>query len=157
MDWSSLARSILICTFLSPDLPFTRVVDSQVTLTARGKEGRGRSPNNTLVDSVSNSTTGRSVMAATTSTHATIAKDTTRSLSVKKEETNRTQGSTPVRVRNTPVKPNVLSHYLQGYDQEKASYLVDGFSYGFHGSRRALLVVELRCIIQEWQNTYARS
>ena len=110
-----------------------------MTLTARGKEGRVRSPNNTLVDSVSNSTTGRSVMAATTSTHATIAKVTTRSLSVKKEKTNRTHGPTPVRVRNTPVKPDVLSHYLQGYDQEKASYLVDGFSYGFHVESEGLV------------------
>ena len=139
MAWSSLARSILICTFLRPDLPFTRVVDSQVTLTARGKEERGRSPNNTLVDSASNSTTGRSVMAATTSTHATIVKDTTRSLSVKKGKKNWTQGPTPGRVRNTPVKPDVLSHYLQGYDQEKASYLVDGFSYGFHVESEGLV------------------
>ena len=35
------------------------------------------------------------------------------------------------RVPNTPVRPNVLSAYLDGYDPEKAAYLINGFSEGF--------------------------
>ena len=35
------------------------------------------------------------------------------------------------RVPNTPVRPNVLSTYLDGYDPEKAAYLINGFSEGF--------------------------
>lgn len=32
----------------------------------------------------------------------------------------------------TPVKPEILKTYLEGYEQDLANYLFSGFTYGFH-------------------------
>lgn len=31
----------------------------------------------------------------------------------------------------TPVKPEILKAYLEGYEQDLANYLISGFTYGF--------------------------
>ena len=58
---------------------------------------------------------------------------------VKKKRTNQRKGPPRVRGKNTSVKAKILAHYLVGNDKDKASYLPDGFSYGFHVESEGLV------------------
>ena len=52
-------------------------------------------------------------------THASDAPST--------HNTNKQQNQLP-----TPINPNKLAHFLQGYSKEETNYLIQGFTYGFY-------------------------
>ena len=77
--------------------------------------------------------------AATSNTHVISVRENTQCPGAKIKRTNQSKGPPSVRVQNTPVRAEVLARHLVGYDKDKASYLIEGFSYGFHVESEGLL------------------
>ena len=121
-----------ICTSHRLGLPFERTGVSQEIPITKESQGREGSPPVIHLDSALTATIGRGVTDMILNTPATGVRENTQCPSVEKKRTNRSRSPPRVSVKNTTVKAEVLAKYLVGYDEDKASYLIDSFSHGFH-------------------------